>query len=52
MILENILKARNYRDFEDSPQVFGKIFSIHIIIGKINFGKSSLIDLIEYTTNN
>lgn len=47
MIIEDALKIRNYKCFDDEPSGFDRIMPVNIIIGKNNSGKSSLIDLIE-----
>lgn len=51
MIIENSLKVKNYKCFGEEEQGFEKICPINIIIGKNNSGKSSLIDLVEYSIN-
>jgi putative ATP-dependent endonuclease of the OLD family len=50
MILDTSIKIKNYKCFGADQQGFERIYPINIIIGKNNSGKSSLIDLIEFTS--
>ncbi len=45
------IKVKNHKCFGNDPQGFDKILPINLIIGKNNSGKSSLIDLIKFTTD-
>jgi AAA15 family ATPase/GTPase len=51
MTIEQSLKIKNYKCFANEKQGFESILPINIIIGKNNSGKSSLIDLIEFSTH-
>lgn len=51
MILENEIKIKNYKCFNENGEGFNKILPINIIIGKNNSGKSSLIELIRFIVN-
>lgn len=45
------LKVKNYKSFSTAEQGFERIKKLNIIIGKNNSGKTSLLDLIEYSFN-
>lgn len=51
MIIEDGIKVRNYKCFGDEYQGFDKIYPINIIIGKNNSGKSTLLDIVNYSIN-
>lgn len=44
------LKIKNFKCFSDAPQGFEVIKPMNLIIGRNNSGKSSLLDLIDFTT--
>ena len=43
------IKIKNYKCFSEQEQGFDKILPINIIIGRNNSGKSTLLELIEYS---
>ncbi len=51
MVIDASIKVKYYKCFGEEEQGFEKIYPINILIGKNNSGKSSLIDLIEFTFN-
>lgn len=44
------IKVKNYKCFGNDDSGFDEIKPINIIIGRNNTGKSSLLDIIEYST--
>ncbi|QIK56078.1 ATP-binding protein [Dysgonomonas sp. HDW5B] len=51
-IIKDKIIIKNYKCFDNNGAGFDKIYPINIIIGKNNSGKSSLIDVIRYLTDN
>lgn len=44
------IKIKNYKCFDDELQGFDEVKPINVIIGKNNSGKSSLLDLISFSS--
>jgi putative ATP-dependent endonuclease of OLD family len=51
MGMDYSIKVKNYKCFVEPEQGFDKLCLFNVIIGKNNSGKSSLIDLIEFSLN-